>query len=93
MHFDTKIGPASWLAVLQIIGLIGGGFFLYGQLVTKNDNTEKSVQELKSIGTTLATAQAQQGERIAKTETALQTIVPSIQRIESVLMRFPTPPR
>ena len=90
--FEWKIGPATILTLLQIVGLIGGGFFLYGQLVTKNENTEKSVSELKTIGTTLATTQAQQGERIAASETALKIIVPSIQRIEAALTSFPIKP-
>jgi len=81
LEFDTKIGPASILGIVQLIALLLGGAVVWTQL---NDKVAATGEKLDGVKTAVVSLRgdlkasqsdrAAQSERLGRVETALNFI-------------------
>lgn len=97
-EWEPKVGPASILAIVQLLVLIAGGGVLYGVLTTKQDVNTTNTLDLKQSFVQFQKDQqkestkrdeklATQNDRITKIETSVGFIDQTVQRIESALKK------
>ena len=94
VQWETKVGPAALIGVVQLIGMILGVGVLYGTFTGQIQNLAINATKAEAaINTAEKEARkrddklATQSERLGKIETSVQFIVPAIQRIESLLTK------
>ena len=94
VQWDMKIGPASIIGVIQIIGMIAGLGVLYGtmsgQITTAATNAieaKAAIKDAEKKSEKRDEKVATQSEKIGKIETAVQYMGVQLQRIESAVAK------
>ena len=90
LEWEGKVGPASILAVFQIIGLAVGGAIVWTQLSDKVSDTSTKVEHVQATASELRTAlaasqtdRAAQSERLGRVEVAMTFLSDSIKRFSN----------
>ena len=87
VEWTSQIGPASVLAIVQIVAVAVGGVAAWVNLSNKVDYTSATLVTTAKESRARDKTVAEHTERLGKIDTSLGFIVPSIQRIESKLDR------
>lgn len=90
LKWEWRVGPQTLLSLLQLIAIVVaviGGFL---KMQADLDSSSKTISELKSLVSTMQTAQINQAERVTRVETKVDLIFPALQRIESRQLREPS---
>lgn len=80
-----EIGPAFITGLVQIAAILIGGAMAWTSLQKDVKAANIAIQELKSSATISSDIVARNANRITRTETAIEYIVPSLKRIEDKL--------
>lgn len=85
LKWNGEIGPAAIIGFIGSLSVLVTVGMLYGKMDSKLDTTASTAAEAK-VAITVAQQQASsQAERLGRVETAVNFIVPTLQRIEAKL--------
>ena len=81
-HFTTQIGPAAFLAVLQIVGIAAGGLWFLSAMSTKFDVAEQRIEAVHRDVKEVGTQQSANASRLSGVETAVTYLRDAVTRID-----------